>query len=284
MPNHIITTIKFEDEKKFREVAISQLENGEDYVDFNKLIPMPKELETGSYDWEVCDKFGFGGEFLTKKLKFQEEKFENFLSQFYSEEITREEFIDKIREEISKPKNKDLLAEFNEVYRMGDETIYDQPREEEYVGTINPTFVKVIGGYYNYNKFGEVDWYNWRVKYWGTKWNSYDNYISDNSVSFDTAWATPEEWLQALAKQMDFVCSWADEDIGSNFGIGVAKGGTLMLKYLDDDEDFTFEDKRYLSLSIHGYDYEEWNEGYESLSLLPMERRNILYKSIADFV
>ena len=59
MPNWVSNTIILkseEDLKKFQELLVD--ENGE--VDFEKLIPMPKELDitAGSYEWKV-DKYGF---------------------------------------------------------------------------------------------------------------------------------------------------------------------------------------------------------------------------------
>ena len=41
------------------------------------------------------------------------------------------------------------------------------------------------------NKYGHDNWYDWAVENWGTKWGFYGGIVtSDNSVYFQTAWAT----------------------------------------------------------------------------------------------
>lgn len=45
------------------------------------------------------------------------------------------------------------------------------------------------------------DWYGWHCDFWGTKWNACDTcVVSDDVVSFDTAWAAPEPIFEALSK------------------------------------------------------------------------------------
>jgi hypothetical protein len=74
--------------------------------------------------------------------------------------------------------------------------------------------------------YGENNWYDWAVKNWGTKWNSYD-YDSEpihdgaNQIEFMTAWSEPMpviERLSQLFPDAQFRHAWADEDIGANAG------------------------------------------------------------------
>jgi len=56
----------------------------------------------------------------------------------------------------------------------------------------------------NIKKYGYSDWYEWRHANWGTKWDAYDDYIGENlkdfvCMSFDTAWAPPIPYYEALA-------------------------------------------------------------------------------------
>ncbi len=51
---------------------------------------------------------------------------------------------------------------------------------------------------------GASNWYDWSIKHWGTKWNAYA--VSEPTITtrslryrFDTAWASPEIVMQALA-------------------------------------------------------------------------------------
>ena len=52
-------------------------------------------------------------------------------------------------------------------------------------------------------EYGASNWYDWRVENWGTKWNSYDFELDDESksklqVRFLTAWCPPKEIFIAL--------------------------------------------------------------------------------------
>lgn len=56
------------------------------------------------------------------------------------------------------------------------------------------------------DKYGAEDWYNWRVKNWGTKWNldseiTFD--VGDKFIdfSFDTAWSPPVGIIKELARK-----------------------------------------------------------------------------------
>ena len=50
-------------------------------------------------------------------------------------------------------------------------------------------------------KYGAGNWYDWSIKYWGTKWNASEGYFDDeaNRLVFNTAWDEPKGVLQKLA-------------------------------------------------------------------------------------
>jgi hypothetical protein len=69
---------------------------------------------------------------------------------------------------------------------------------------------------------GCLYWYDWNIKHWGTKWNSYSfRQISDTCVVFSTAWNAPAPVIQKLAERAgsSIKHEWADEDMGNNVGI-----------------------------------------------------------------
>lgn len=282
MPNHITTTLKFEDSKKFRELAVGISNTNTEIIDFDILIPMPKELNAGNFEWRTVNKFNFEHEI--KETEFNNNVLSKFLNKFYNSEITRTEFINVIREEIVKDEYKSIFLKFKEIYLRDNETIFDEPKEEDYIGILNPSFIKIIGGYYNTRKYGQADWYNWSIENWGTKWNAYDIYIEDNSVTFDTAWCTPIKWLEKLAENLDFTVCFADEDLGSNFGIGYAKNGKLTITWLDEEDNYTLEEKQYLASLIKGYDYEEYFDNEDINKIITSERREELTKVVADYL
>lgn len=108
----------------------------------------------------------------------------------------------------------------------------------------------------NEEKYGARSWYPWRLKNWGTKWDCYEvTYTASEtsiSLTFQTAWSTPFEVMQALAKQFPTVeidIEFADEDLGSNCGIYGFKNGEQAYEEMKNDLQF--------SCDIWGYDYDE---------------------------
>lgn len=87
-----------------------------------------------------------------------------------------------------------------------------------------------------YRKFGAMNWYQWNIKHWGTKWNAYDTPTprdTEDTIWFDTAWSTPEPVFAALAAQwpdLTFRVKFADEDMGHNTGILTLTGETLVFE------------------------------------------------------
>lgn len=56
----------------------------------------------------------------------------------------------------------------------------------------------------NFANYGVVDWYDWRCKNWGTKWNASETEIPADGtaeVYFDTAWSPVTNLMQELSKQ-----------------------------------------------------------------------------------
>ena len=47
------------------------------------------------------------------------------------------------------------------------------------------------------------NWYDWRCKFWGVKWNACDTYIEDDdTISFDTPWCAPLPVLLKLSEML----------------------------------------------------------------------------------
>jgi hypothetical protein len=59
----------------------------------------------------------------------------------------------------------------------------------------------------NVEKFGFMDWYDWSIAHWGTKWNIGKDVHIDNlsecniTLTFDTAWSPPIPVVEALCAQ-----------------------------------------------------------------------------------
>ena len=78
---------------------------------------------------------------------------------------------------------------------------------------------------------GELNWYGFGIANWGTKWNAGQTVrISNDKVSFQTAWSHPEPIIQALSEKFPedtILVAYADEDLGYNFGVYEIKNGII---------------------------------------------------------
>lgn len=104
---------------------------------------------------------------------------------------------------------------------------------------------------------GANNWYDWNSANWGTKWNAYDvTRISEDSFSFDTAWAHPIPIIEALALKYpdtEFEVAYADENIGYNLGLYIVKNDTISRRvYIDTPSWLAYEFASHLK---RGEDY-----------------------------
>ena len=256
MPNWITNNLNIaeKDLETFKKLALD--ENG--MVDFNILIPMPTDLDitAGYHEWCI-DKYGFNKELETK----QNTLLKPVLDKLYNENLSQDEFV--------------KLACTNEVFKIAKE-IYNLEKKSN--------LDNILKGYYNLNKYGYTNWYNWSYDKWGTKWNANETFGSGTSFTFDTAWNTPRGWLIELSKHIDFKGSFADEDLGTNLGIFYKEDNTL---WLDKLEEFSQDELYYIANLIKGNDiewYEELLEYDEDLEPISDDRQNEMDKILEEYI
>lgn len=77
--------------------------------------------------------------------------------------------------------------------------------------------------------YGFSTWYGWRIAKWGTKWNAAETHIVNrDTVEFWTAWSMPEPIFAELSKRYpddEIEVTYADENIGENAGYVYFLGG-----------------------------------------------------------
>ena len=242
MPNWVTNIIKVE--KNIDEFKKRFINENEEF-DFNKVFPMPKDLEISS------------GTFSYKYL--ENEQIKKLITENYNTTDTQKEFVDKV---LAKVKENNLLpiSESEEAKKRELDKVTCQTE-----------------GYFNLQRYGYEDWYGWSIDKWGTKWNAQDTYIVEDCalyIIFDTAWAMPEPILQEIAKDFDFTCVFADEDIGYNLGVVEAKDGQFF------DSDFenvntyftaiciknnTVSDKEYLHELINDFGIEVTDSEFDKV-------------------
>lgn len=101
----------------------------------------------------------------------------------------------------------------------------------------------------NIIKYGCTTWYKWCCDNWGTKWNAYENEISEDEISFETAWSNPEPVIMKLAEKYPdarIEHYWADEDSGHNSGDRIFEDGKWDEHYDKEKSDEAYS--RYIEL------------------------------------
>jgi hypothetical protein len=184
--------------------------------DLDKLIPMPKDLEiefsTKSdeglllYLTKINQDVDYYG---TKEDKLTKEEYNNIISHLSKHVSNRIDLI------LSKNELEKLLSR------------YDNNVEE--LLTLGK---KQVANVLNYDA---LNWYEWRIKNWGCKWNSDNLTIGDkgNTFSFETPWDPP---LGAIIKLSELNPSirlallFSDEDIGSHVGYMLLQNGRIDYK------------------------------------------------------
>jgi len=79
-----------------------------------------------------------------------------------------------------------------------------------YLTEKDKNFSKELADKYKYNvdTHGFMDWYNWSIANWGTKWDvphkdtrpgEFKDGDKDYDVCFDTAWGPPLEWMERVS-------------------------------------------------------------------------------------
>lgn len=105
---------------------------------------------------------------------------------------------------------------------------------------------------------GYLDWYDWSVANWGTKWDAYSVSLVEEEgkliYRFDTAWSTPAPFIQKMVETfttLDFEHWYFDE--GHNFwGIACYSAGEQVV-----NRESLAEDLKPLCLELKGYDPDE---------------------------
>lgn len=189
MPNHITNVLRINVYKhkghdpKLVDEILEAVKGARMPFDFNRLIPMPSELDITS-----------GGSGIYAKALNERSEAERMLEYTWVKSAGIAD-VDALR------------AHLRQKYLQ---------RPEEGFPTLDDFAARIAD---NEFRFGHSDWYGWREARWGTKWNAYcciAGKVDDQEafVHFETAWAPPLPVLDELAIRYpaaDLRLIWADE-------------------------------------------------------------------------
>lgn len=176
--------------------------------DFNKLIPMPEELQGSE-----ASVNGLLLLFQTTKEKIK-----------YGLNPTRNALhLRRIRDAYSSTfysRNCDIEKALKEYFGLFSKLPKDKEKELLQAGKENLD---------NFEKYGYCNWYDWAINNWNTKWNATDTQIiNDTTIEFTTAWSMPVNVIMALSRTMQgdkIEITWASDGGGRNVGRGFLKNG-----------------------------------------------------------
>ena len=241
--------------------------SGPGTIDFNRLIPMPPDLmiEAGSSTEQGIEVYLTAVNPDTPDYdlpKMPKDKFDKLLRDLNGER----------RFTMYKPR----LSE-EEIQRY---TMYSS------FGKLADTGKQAINNLINY---GATTWYDWSIKNWGTKWNSYDPWKGEEKgLIFSTAWSAPHPVIEAMAKKYPDVFithEWADEDIGQNCGMREYENGECVYDYAPSSRKDSIEyaakvwgdtpEDYGLAINADGSDYIQIN--YEKYDLIELFGKPALF-------
>ena len=222
VPNYVQNRVRLSGDQSRIDDLLRTVQNDEEglgSIDFDKIIPMPKELEI------ECGSRSHTG--------FK--AYSDFISIYV----------------LGQPDGK------VDVFAIPESSEKAFLRERKYID--EETFAHGKQAYQNKIRFGHPDWYSWRIANWNTKWNAcgYESgldYSSGNCLHFQTAWSPPVPIIEKLAEQfpgVEFVHSWANEDLGMSCGRRVYQNGKVVEEYYP-----TGEEARSFANSVWGYEDE----------------------------
>lgn len=270
MPNWVKNRIIAKDYAELKKHLVN--EKGE--VDFNVAIPMPQDLHitSGSYSYDQQHTSWFS-EFTAERIKKQAPA-DVLMAQHYNKTITQEEFVTKCL------LDKELVTTIRKIkgYKLRGEN----KMSKENLNEALDTFLK---GYFNVQRYGWKDWYDWSIDNWGTKWNACNVYIDDDNqvIEFETAWSMPEGVIKEICKHTPVRVEYADEDIGSNCGIEDyyvdEDGNPTYSTVMNGSSELAHECWGYGSMSVYDEETQDWIEDEENPRFIEANKK---YQSVIE--
>ena len=270
MPNWVRNRIIAKDYAELKKHLVN--EKGE--VDFNMAIPMPKDLsiKSGSYSYDQQHTSWFS-KFTAERIKKQAPA-DVLMAQYYNKTITQEKFVTKCL------LDKELVRTVRTI--KGYKIRGEHKMSKEDLHEALDTFFR---GYFNVQRYGWKDWYDWSIDNWGTKWNACEGMVDEENqvIEFETAWSMPESVLKEICKYTPLRVEYADEDLGSNCGIEDyyvgEDGNPTYATVMNESVELANECWGYGSMSVYDEEIQDWIEDEENPKFIEANKN---YQAVVD--
>ncbi len=222
MPNWVRNHLTIHGDKavEVMKSLLTEVEDGEKEFDFEKIKPMPSELNL------------IAGRVTQNSARL----YINSLKEYGEEYIKYA----KIYKQAFNGGNVMLLDEERQVLMKEAMSQHDIEAEDHPLLFNSPNDVLDYGkrALDNYAQYESVDWYKWRLDNWGTKWNASGTEIPVEDVAelyFDTAWNPVTDLMCELSRQnseCQFDYEYAEEEASVITGkFEIEKGKATGEKY-----------------------------------------------------
>ena len=270
MPNWVRNRIIAKD---FAELK-KHLVNKKGEVDFNVAIPMPKDLNisSGSFSYDQQHRSWFS-KFTAERIKEQAPA-DVLMAKHYTKSITQDHFVGVCL------LDKELVRTVRAIrgYKIRGE--HKMSRED-----LHEALDTFFRGYFNVQRYGWKDWYDWSIENWGTKWNACDVHVDDENqvIEFETAWSMPDGVLKEVCKYTPLRVEYADENMGSNCGMEDyyldEDGNPTVAIVMNESLELAAECWGYGSISAYDEETQNWIEDRKNPKYIEANKK---YQSVVD--
>ena len=246
MPNHVTNKITVTGPKEDRDrlkdfLRFKHPGEEETPLSFNSFIPMPQELmETTSGSGVVESIYLVDREMFEKAYEISQRK-------IWDEKMPIAAYESKMLSNLAQKAK--WVQQDVEPFRSREEALAWFTEHDQTVFAFGERHAKAL------RNTGYLDWYEWSIANWGTKWDAYSIRVEETDdkliYQFDTAWSPPTPFIEKMVEtfqMLDFEHWYFDE--GHNFwGIACYSAGEQVVT-----RESLEEDMKPLCIELKGYD------------------------------
>lgn len=262
MPNWVTSklTITGPNAKEVMKSLVTKNEENEDQFDFNKIVPMPKDLEivSGSLTDRAIEVYLTS---INPAVKFLNHTNKN--ADVFNKHLALANS-SKLFQKYNGNLSKDIVDKIIENYI-----------NQEDIKTLEDLIAYGQKAIENIEKYDAMDWYQWSIRNWGTKWNACHNIYNEQNtpteIRFDTAWGNVAGLMALLSKKFpenEFEYVFSEEQIGIQTGNLTFKNGEII--------DGTFYDD--LSKQAYEIAFELWGDDLKDYYTYDEEKQTYVHK------